>query len=153
MFKKGQAAMEFLMTYGWAILVVLIALGALFYLGVFNPKTGNSYQVTAPFSAQDLKVDTTGVQLKVGGSGITTATLTAMNVNGGSCTNIALDDELLSTSITNNLGGNITLGTIIKCNTTALTVSDKVIGTVDVTYAMAGGIDHTTEWTFSGTVE
>ncbi len=31
MIKKGQAAMEFLMTYGWAILVVLIAIGALMY--------------------------------------------------------------------------------------------------------------------------
>ncbi|MFH1641420.1 MAG: hypothetical protein ABIC04_00815 [Nanoarchaeota archaeon] len=29
--KKAQAAMEFLMTYGWAILVVLIAIGALMY--------------------------------------------------------------------------------------------------------------------------
>ena len=37
MFKKGQAAMEFLMTYGWAILVVLIAIGALAYFGVLNP--------------------------------------------------------------------------------------------------------------------
>lgn len=35
--KKGQAAMEFLMTYGWAILVVLIAIGALVYFGVLNP--------------------------------------------------------------------------------------------------------------------
>lgn len=34
--KKGQAAMEFLMTYGWAILVVLAAIGALAYFGVFN---------------------------------------------------------------------------------------------------------------------
>jgi len=37
MVKKGQAAMEFLMTYGWAILVVLIAIGALAYFGVLNP--------------------------------------------------------------------------------------------------------------------
>ena len=29
--KKSQAALEFLMTYGWAILVVLVAIGALFY--------------------------------------------------------------------------------------------------------------------------
>jgi len=29
--------MEFLMTYGWAILVVLIAIGALAYFGVLNP--------------------------------------------------------------------------------------------------------------------
>jgi len=38
MIKKGQAAMEFLMTYGWAILVVLIAIGALAYFGVLNPE-------------------------------------------------------------------------------------------------------------------
>jgi hypothetical protein len=35
--RKGQAAMEFLMTYGWAILVVLIVIGALAYFGVLNP--------------------------------------------------------------------------------------------------------------------
>ena len=35
--KRAQAAMEFLMTYGWAILVVLIVVGALAYFGVLNP--------------------------------------------------------------------------------------------------------------------
>ncbi len=34
---RGQAAMEFLMTYGWAILVVLAAIGALAYFGVLSP--------------------------------------------------------------------------------------------------------------------
>lgn len=37
MFKKAQAAMEFLMTYGWAILVVLAAIAALAYFGVLSP--------------------------------------------------------------------------------------------------------------------
>jgi hypothetical protein len=36
-FLKGQAALEFMMTYGWAILVVLAAIGALSYFGVLNP--------------------------------------------------------------------------------------------------------------------
>lgn len=36
MVRKGQAAMEYLMTYGWAILVIVIVLAALLYLGVFN---------------------------------------------------------------------------------------------------------------------
>jgi len=35
--RKSQAAMEFLMTYGWAILVVLVAIGALAYFGVLSP--------------------------------------------------------------------------------------------------------------------
>ncbi|MEM3181399.1 MAG: LamG-like jellyroll fold domain-containing protein [Candidatus Micrarchaeaceae archaeon] len=33
---KVQSAMEYLMTYGWAILIIAVVLGALFSLGVFN---------------------------------------------------------------------------------------------------------------------
>ena len=35
--KKSQAALEFIMTYGWAILVVLVAIAALAYFGVLSP--------------------------------------------------------------------------------------------------------------------
>ncbi len=34
--KKAQSAMEYLMTYGWAILIIAIVLAALFSLGVFS---------------------------------------------------------------------------------------------------------------------
>ena len=33
MFRKSQASMDFLMTYGWAILAVLVVLGILFFSG------------------------------------------------------------------------------------------------------------------------
>ncbi|MGV8141412.1 MAG: hypothetical protein ACP5NW_03145 [Candidatus Woesearchaeota archaeon] len=33
---KGQAALEFLVTYGWAILGAIIVIGALSYFGIFN---------------------------------------------------------------------------------------------------------------------
>ncbi len=33
---KAQSAMEYLMTYGWAILIISVVLGALFSLGVFS---------------------------------------------------------------------------------------------------------------------
>ncbi len=33
---KGQSAMEYLMTYGWAILIIAVVLAALFELGVFG---------------------------------------------------------------------------------------------------------------------
>ncbi|MBW2990469.1 hypothetical protein KY348_02060 [Candidatus Woesearchaeota archaeon] len=35
--RKAQAALEFLTTYGWAFLVILIMIGALAYFGVLNP--------------------------------------------------------------------------------------------------------------------
>jgi len=34
--RKGQSAIEFLLTYGWAILGAMIAIGALSYFGIFN---------------------------------------------------------------------------------------------------------------------
>ena len=36
---KSQSAMEYLMTYGWAILIIAVILAAFFELGVFNPYT------------------------------------------------------------------------------------------------------------------
>ncbi|MEM4637491.1 MAG: hypothetical protein QXK76_00515 [Candidatus Woesearchaeota archaeon] len=36
--KRGQAAIEFLMTYGWAIFIVLLSLGAIAYFGYNNPQ-------------------------------------------------------------------------------------------------------------------
>ncbi len=33
---RSQSAMEFLMTYGWSILIIAVVLGAMFQLGVFN---------------------------------------------------------------------------------------------------------------------
>ena len=37
---KGQAAMEYLMTYGWAILVVIAVIAALYMMGVFRIGAG-----------------------------------------------------------------------------------------------------------------
>ena len=36
--KKGQAALEFLMTYGWALIMILILIAAISYFGILNPK-------------------------------------------------------------------------------------------------------------------
>lgn len=37
MFKKSQAALEFLTTYAWAFLVILIMVAALAYFGILSP--------------------------------------------------------------------------------------------------------------------
>ncbi|MGC8776749.1 MAG: hypothetical protein ACP5P2_02270, partial [Candidatus Micrarchaeia archaeon] len=43
--QKAQSAMEYLMTYGWAILIISVVLAALFQLGVFN---ANNFAPKAP---------------------------------------------------------------------------------------------------------
>jgi len=35
---KGQTAMEYLMTYGWAILIIIVVVAALYAMGVFSIK-------------------------------------------------------------------------------------------------------------------
>jgi hypothetical protein len=45
---KGQAAMEYLMTYGWAIVALVIVIAALMATGVFNP----SYMVSEECTMQ-----------------------------------------------------------------------------------------------------
>ena len=57
--KKGQAAMEFLMTYGWAILVVLAAIGALAYFGILSPDRWlpTKCTMTGGFSCLEHKVN------------------------------------------------------------------------------------------------
>ena len=51
--KKGQVAIEFLMTYGWAILVAIIAIAVLAYYGVFNASklVSDVFAVDPPFKA------------------------------------------------------------------------------------------------------
>ncbi|MBI2176418.1 hypothetical protein HYU40_03680 [Candidatus Woesearchaeota archaeon] len=63
--KKGQAAMEFLMTYGWAILVVLVVIGALAYFGVLSPSTLLPEKCTFPvsLSCTDHSVSGTAITL------------------------------------------------------------------------------------------
>ena len=41
---KSQSALEYMMTYGWAILIIVIVAGVLYSLGIFSPSSsaGNS---------------------------------------------------------------------------------------------------------------
>ena len=65
--KKAQAAMEFLMTYGWAILVVLIAISALAYFGVLNPSRflPESCTLVPGLSCVDFKVSDNDITLVI----------------------------------------------------------------------------------------
>ncbi|MGM5485037.1 MAG: hypothetical protein ACQEP1_04160 [Nanobdellota archaeon] len=57
--KRGQAALEFLMTYGWAILVVLVIIGALAYFGVLSPGklVPERCQIESGINCQDWQLD------------------------------------------------------------------------------------------------
>ena len=63
MMRKGQTALEYLMTYGWAILIVIVVVAALYSLGLTKPCrwvgtqitgfSGGGFQVTGPKFTSD----------------------------------------------------------------------------------------------------
>ena len=91
--KKAQAAMEFLMTYGWAILVVLLAIAALAYFGVLNPGKylPSSCTLGTGLSCNDFKVEANNVTLVITngmGEDLNPFTITI----GGACASVATAD-------------------------------------------------------------
>ncbi len=58
---KAQSAMEYLMTYGWAILIIAVVLGALFQLGVFSGSslTGSACVAAPGFYCQNAELQNT----------------------------------------------------------------------------------------------
>ena len=91
--KKGQAAMEFLMTYGWAILVVLAAIGALAYFGVLSPSKllPSKCTLSPGFNFGDCKASTAGFQMTLyNGLGVdaknVNVTITSTAGSGVTCT-------------------------------------------------------------------
>ena len=64
--KKGQAALEFLLTYSWAILVVIVIIGALAYFGVLNPENFIPERCTlsAGISCDDFVYDSNTFELQ-----------------------------------------------------------------------------------------
>jgi hypothetical protein len=93
MMKKLQAAMEYLMTYGWAILIIALALGVLYSLGVLNPSRLKPVMcmLPAPFGCQVQSFSSSTGKLTITlaqGSGST------YTINGIAC----VDNALLGTT-------------------------------------------------------
>ena len=69
--KKAQASVEYLMTYGWAILVVLGMVAALAYFGVMRPSMLLPEQCVlgTELLCKDVRVDPSQVNLLIYNSG------------------------------------------------------------------------------------
>jgi len=138
--KKGQAAMEFLMTYGWAILVVLVAIGALAYFGVLSPSKflPSSCTVAPGIGCDDHKVSAATSQLILrNGMG---EDVTAVDVAISGCTDSAEADGDDSWTDGAVLGGSDGI-TLAGCTNGA--AGDRFKADVTVTYTSSSGISHT----------
>ncbi len=153
--KKGQAAMEFLMTYGWAILVVLIAIGALAYFGVLNPGRylPSSCTISNQIGCNEFKVtggaaaNTVAITLVLQNGRGTDLTLSPAffaqtNINLTSPTNIncALSTLNIGSAVntTNNMTDGASATATFLCPSAMPPAGQKVKGTINIAYIDAG---------------
>jgi uncharacterized protein (UPF0333 family) len=114
--RKGQAAMEFLMTYGWAIIVVLAAIAALAYFGVLSPQKLLPERTT--FAAPMSNVD----------NAIISASANSVEIAFRNNVGVA---------VTFPLTGSLTTGTGTTCENAVVTVSSDTDGDGDLDALLA----------------
>ena len=133
--KKAQAALEFLMTYGWAILVVLVAVGALAYFGVLSPDKFFPDRCSLPpgLVCLDYRVESFRAVLVLKNSLGDTITINNVKVsaNNQECS----DNE----SITLNNNGKVVV-TITECNNGE--AGQKFDGAINITYIIEQKLTH-----------
>ena len=128
---KSQSAMEYLMTYGWAILIIAIVLVALFSLGIFNsanfaPRAQpgacevlrNSVQTSLvgqcngmlpEYVVQVTPPPNHGIYaapVKLGFNYTITAWFNVLSFSGGSCSNCAVPIDVYNATVNGGIGGN-----------------------------------------------
>jgi hypothetical protein len=83
--RKGQSALEFLMTYGWAIMVILVMIGALAYFGVFDiqDRMPERCMITTGIDCADFMMNSTTLKIYVTNN--EGSSLSYINLSSTSC--------------------------------------------------------------------
>ena len=132
---KGQSALEYLVTYGWAILAIVIIAGVLWYFGIFNPSKYVGEKQCGGFSAficQDFKVNSSGwlsivFNNKVGGQ-ITGTNVTTGTLGGWSCSPTTVGANANTTCTTRVFTSPQTSGDSFDQQTITVTYTDARSG-------------------------
>src|SRR3989338_7884770 len=110
--KKSQAAMEFLMTYGWAILVVLAEISALAYFGVLSPEKflGDKFVLEPGLACISNKVESTQITLLIAQNKGKTIIIDSISI--GSCSGTFNDTMISGTDKKFVVGGSCDNGEV-----------------------------------------
>ncbi|MBU0467334.1 MAG: hypothetical protein KJ718_04680 [Nanoarchaeota archaeon] len=130
--RKGQAAMEFLMTYGWAILAAIIVIGVLAIY--FRPSTlvTESAIVTAPLYAMGATISPTQIQLEIKNNGGESMITTAASVT----VNTPAEGTCAAATGTGALAAGATQ--ILNFNTCSFSAGDTVNADVEILFTRTG---------------
>ena len=143
--RKGQSATEYLMTYGWAILAIVVVAGVLWNMGLFGGGScGNSVTGFAgtQISVEDWALTSAGVlTLNLRNAAGETLTMTSIDVGASSVTN--------SSSWAIGTSGAVITGTDAPTGT----AGDCYSETLAISYVTGDGVPHTARGTLNGAFE
>jgi uncharacterized protein (UPF0333 family) len=141
--KRGQAAMEFLMTYGWAILAAIIAIAVLAWFGVFSPGryVSSMCTISAPFGCEEYALSTGSMRFVIRngiGDQVTISSVQVKGCGSDSTSRVIPDGGLNDTTVTCSpvLTGNKFRGDII----------------INYTKGASGLVTQTAKGTISGSI-
>ena len=133
---KAQSAMEYLMTYGWAILIIAVVLGALFSLGVFSGTSllGTSCIASSGYFCSDLVYNHANNQITATIGQNTGATYYGVAIlyapQGTPTTNGIPSNSFLSISSISSLSGNtLASGQTVSVSLPVSSASPVAVGT------------------------
>jgi hypothetical protein len=156
--KRGQAAMEFLMTYGWVLLVILIAVAAMAYFGLLKP--GDQLPETCFFfpglGCNDFKANNESVVMMVtNGMGINLVNVSITESDGGTeVCNLNCSSGCTGSGFGNYSmpDGELTTWGAGNC-TDVGTAGSKFKGDILFAYVGTGGLSHSKTGTITTQVE
>ena len=150
---KGQSALEYMMTYGWAILIIVIVAVILYSMGIFNPRasvtaTSSGFSpfaasaavcsgttLTIAFTAGGLPNGASSATIKsfaltspTGVSGVGTFTIPSAAVSPGSVFNVSATATCTS-GVAFSASGNMTYQVSTAAGTATYSATGTVAGT------------------------
>ena len=127
--KRGQAATEFFMTYGWAIVLLVLAIATLIVIGVFQRDISTSCDVDEPFSCQDAFITENAIVLKIAAKEFGTAQVESITINDQPCPKIIGREALTPEGLTT-----------VRCLGISLTEEQQLQAEVKIKYKKLGSI-------------
>ena len=148
---KGQSALEYMMTYGWAILIIVIVAVILYSMGIFNPRASVTATSSgfSPFAAS-AAVCGSGkltVAFTVGGlpNGATSATIIGASYSSGSGITPATGSNSTHITVSSGSSFNETFSSVTCTSGVGFSAS----GVVEYQVVTAAG---TTDYNATGTI-
>ena len=138
------------MTYGWAILVVMIIIGSLYAMGIFSPNVPNSCKIDQPFTCVDVKAEdgNNKITFAISSSSVDTVTSVAVKNGAVDCPVVvavpSAMDKLKDSDVSQQL---------VEFQCGSLGKGEAAKGTLEIAWGAGGSLGHTAVGSFYAKVE